>query len=77
MIFLIIVSTEKSKSSYYSFSYWDKVTHHVVVMEKVAEQPMQQNALKCNTFQVISDLLHKIMNFNALKIFEQIHTKYN
>ena len=36
-----------------------QVTHHFVPMEKS----------KCNTFQVISDLVHDFMNFNALKLF--------
>ena len=36
-----------------------QVTHHVVAME----------CSKCNTFQVIDDLLHDFTNFNALKIF--------
>ena len=56
--------TEKSESSYYS----PKVTHHVVAMEKVGEQHILTKCSKCNTFQVISDLLHEFMNFNALKI---------
>ena len=28
---------------------------------------------KCNTFQVIIDLVHNFMNFNALKIILKIH----
>ena len=27
---------------------------------------------KCNTFQVVSDLVHDFMNFNALKIIKKI-----
>ena len=30
---------------------------------------------KCDTFQVISDLVHDFMNFNALKIILKIHKK--
>ena len=30
---------------------------------------------KCNTFGVISDLVHDFMNFNALKIILKIHKK--
>ena len=29
----------------------------------------------CDTFQVISDLVHDFMNFNALKIILKIHKK--
>ena len=36
-------------------------------MEKVAEQHILTKCSKCNTFQVISDLVHDFMNFNALK----------
>ena len=46
-----------------------QVTHQVVAMEKVGEQHILIKCYKCNTFQVISDLLHEFMNFNALKIF--------
>ena len=30
---------------------------------------------KCNTFQVIGDLVYDFMNFNALKIILKIHKK--
>ena len=47
--------TEKSETSYYSLSYTDsQVTHHVVAIEKVAEQHILTKCSKCNTFQVIS-----------------------
>ena len=36
-------------------------------MEKVAEHVLTK-WFKCNTSQVISDLLHGFMNFNAIKI---------
>ena len=39
------------------------VTHHVVAMEKVAEQHTLRKCSKCNTFQVISDLVHDYRNF--------------
>ena len=32
---------------------------------------------RCNTFQVIGDLVHDFMNFNALKIILKIHKKNN
>ena len=35
-----------------------QVTHHVVAMEKIAEQHILTKCSKCNTFQVISDLVH-------------------
>ena len=44
-------------------------------MEKVAEQHILTKCSKCNTFQVISDLVHDFMNFNALKIFKKIIKK--
>ena len=34
-----------------------QVTHHVVAMEKVAEQHIFRKCSKCNTFQVMNDLL--------------------
>ena len=37
-------------------------------MEKVAESHILTICSKCNTFQVIGDLVHDFMNFNALKI---------
>ena len=47
-----------------------QVTHHVIAMKKVAEYHILAKCSKCNTctFQVISDLVHHFMNFNALKI---------
>ena len=52
-----------------------QVTHHVVAMEKVAEQHILTKCSKCNTFQVIIDLVHDFINFNALKIILKIHKK--
>ena len=55
-------------------------------MEKVAEQHILTKCSKCNIFQVISDLVHDFMNFNALKnikknLFKkktrQIHVSYS
>ena len=42
-------------------------------MEKVAEYHILTKCSKCNTFQVISDLVHDFMDFNALKIILKIH----
>ena len=52
-----------------------QVTPHVVAMEKVAEQHILTKCSKCNTFQVIIDLVHDFINFNALKLFKKIHKK--
>ena len=52
-----------------------QVTHHVVAMEKVAEQHILTKCSKCNSFQVIIDLVHDFINFNALKIILKIHKK--
>ena len=51
------------------------VTHHVVAMEKVAEKHTLTKCSKCQTFQVVSDLVHDLMNFYALKIITKIHKK--
>ena len=42
-------------------------------MKKVAEQHIFTKCSKCNTFEVISDLVHDFMNFNALKIIKKIY----
>ena len=44
-------------------------------MKKVAEQHIFTKCCKCNTFEVISDLVHDFMNFNALKIIKKIFFK--
>ena len=42
--------TEKSESSYYSLSYWDRLpSYSVVAMEKVTEQHIITKWSKCNT----------------------------
>ena len=51
----------------------DQLTHHIVAMKKVAEQHIFTKCCKCNTFEVISDLVHDFMNFNALKIIKKIY----
>ena len=48
-----------------------QVTHNVVAMEKVAEYHVLTKCSKCNTFQVISDLVDDFMNFNALKVIKK------
>ena len=42
-------------------------------MKKEAEQHIFTKCCKCNTFEVISDLVHDFMNFNALKIIKKIY----
>ena len=42
-------------------------------MKKVAEQHILTKCSKCNTFQVISDLVHDFSNFNVSKIILKIH----
>ena len=42
-------------------------------MKKVAEQHIFTKCCKSNTFEVISDLVHDFMNFNALKIIKKIY----
>ena len=39
-----------------------QVTHHVVAVENVAEQHILPKCFKCNTSQIIRDLLHEFMN---------------
>ena len=53
-----------------------QLTHHIVAMKKVAEQHIFTKCCKCNTFEVISDLVHDFMNFNALKTRQKfLYTK--
>ena len=44
-------------------------------MKKVAEQHIFTKCCKCNNFEVISDLVHDFMNYNALKIIKKIYLK--
>ena len=52
--------TEKPKSSYYSLSYWDKHPTYspYCSYEKSSWITYLTKCSKCNTFQVISDLLN-------------------
>ena len=68
MIFVFMNGTEKSESSYYSLSYRDRLPgYHVVVMEKVTKGYISAKYSKCNISQVISDVEHDFINFNALR----------
>ena len=42
-------------------------------MEKEADQHILTKTSKCNTFQVIRDLVHDFMHVNAIKIILKIH----
>ena len=57
VIFLIMEGTEKSESTspitHLAIGTDPQVTHHVVPMEKVAEEHISTKCSKCNTFQVI------------------------
>ena len=44
-------------------------------MEKRAAPHILIKCFKCNTFQIISDLVYDFKNFNALKIILKIHKK--
>ena len=71
MILLIMKGTEKSESSHYSLSYWERLpSYHVVAMEKEAEEQTLTKCSKCNTFQVVSDLIHDFKNFNAFNLIQ-------
>ena len=69
--------TEKSESSYYSLSYWNKHPSNSPCCSygKVAEKHILTKSSKCNTFQAIGDFVHDFMNFNALKMILKIHKK--
>ena len=75
MILLIMEGTEKSESSYYSLSYWDRHPSYSPCCSygKSSQITYLTKWSKCNTFQVISDLVHDFMNFNALKIVFSIN----
>ena len=70
VILLITEGTEKSESSYYSLSYWGRLPIYspCCSYRKVSEQHILTKCSKCNTFLIISVLVHDVMDFNALKI---------
>ena len=70
VILLMMEVSEKSKSSYYSLSYWDRHPSYSPCCSygKTTWIPYLTKWSKCNTFQVIIDLVHDFINFNALKI---------
>ena len=74
MILLIVGGTEKSESSYFSLSYWDRLPSYSPCCSYRKSSIFYT---RCNTFQVISDFVHDFINFNALKISSQIHKKNN
>ena len=75
MILFIIEGTKNDKVAitHLAIRIDSQVTPHVVAMEQVVEQQILAKCSKCNTFQVISDLVHDFMNFNALKIILTRH----
>ena len=58
VVLLIMESTEKSGSSFYSLTIVSRIAHHFVVMEKVTELHMFTKCPKCHTFQVLCHLVH-------------------
>ena len=44
-------------------------------MKKIAAYHILTKCSKCKTFQVIIDLVHDFINFNAFKIILKIHKK--
>ena len=78
MSVLYCASCEKSQRvaiSHLAIGIDTQITHHVVAIEKVAESHTLTKCSKCNTFKVISDLVHDFINFNALKIILKIIKK--
>ena len=73
MTLLIMEGTEKSESSYYSLSYWDRHPSYKSCFSYGKSCLIKCS--KCNTFQVISDLVHDFIIFNALKIFHKFIKK--
>ena len=53
-----ILKSQKVAMTNLAIGKHSQVIHHVVAMEKVPEQHTLTKCFKCNTFQVISDLLH-------------------
>ena len=75
MILLIVLKSQKVAITHLAIGIDSQFTHHVVAMKKVAEKHILTKCSKCDTFQVISDLVHDFMNFNALRITLKIHKK--
>ena len=71
----MILPNQKVAISHIAIRIDSQFTHHVVAIEKVAEEHILTKCSKCNTFQVINDLVHDFMNFNAIKILFKKHKK--
>ena len=72
-----VLKSQKVAITHLAIGIDTQVIHHVVAMERVAEWYILTKCSKCNTFQVISELLHEIMNFNAFKFNLKIYKKNN
>ena len=70
LILLFTEGTEKSEGSFFHLAMEidAQVTHHVLAMDLT-------KCSNCNSFQVIRDLVHDFMNFNALKIINKFIKK--
>ena len=62
----------KPRKPVFIFRNWSD-HYHVIATEKVAEEHILIKCYKCNTFQVIIDLVHDFRNFNILKIILKIY----
>ena len=71
----MVLISQKVAITHLAIGIGSQVTHHVVAMEKVAEQHILTKGSKCNTFQVISDLVYDFMYLNAQKIISKIYKK--
>ena len=67
-----VLKTQKVAITHLAIGIHSQVTQHVVAMENVAKQHILTKCSKCNTFQVIRDLMQEFMNLNALKIILKI-----
>ena len=69
------MKSQKIAITHLAIGIGSQVTNHVVAMEKVAEQYILRKCSKCNTLQVVSNLVHNFMNINALKILSKFIKK--
>ena len=75
VILFIMEGSQKVAITHLAIGIDTQVTHHVVVMEKVAEYHILTKSSKFNTSQVVSDLVHDFMNFIVLKLFKNFVKK--
>ena len=74
VLLLTMEGNEKSESSYYSLSYHNRCPSYSPCCSYVknAEYYILMKYCKCNTFQIIRDLVHDFMTFNAREIIQKI-----